>query len=92
MAGAGTGYPIWFACPEWRRLYYKRRRSQESEGHLVTLTGRTRKTPRNGLGHPRKSWTTFEFECACGHSGWSSHKDLERRAERDPREFELWPI
>lgn len=89
MAGYGTGYPTFFACPQARKIYYGTRASRgeavsrtqrERSAHDVELTGRTKPTPRNGKGHPRKSWTTFEYKCVCGHVGWSSHKDLERLA------------
>lgn len=86
MAGCGTGYPIFFECSKARRVYYGNRSSkgepvtrarQERAAHVVRLTGRTKPTP-HGKGHPRKSWTTREYACACGHVGWSSHVDLER--------------
>lgn len=76
----GTGYPICFFCAEARHIYYRDtgRQARERAEHVVTLTGRTRPTKRNGKGHPRKSWTTREYRCSCGHVGWSSHIDLER--------------
>lgn len=89
MAGFGTGYPIFFECPNARKIYYGTRSSKGEEvsrtmrarqAHVIKLTGRTKPTPRNGKGHPRKSWTTFEYTCACGRTGWSSHRDLERLA------------
>lgn len=92
MAGYGTGYPIWFECAKARRIWYGSRRQDETEAiarthrerarHRVELTGRTRPTPWNGKGHVRKSWTTFEYRCSCGHVGWSSHVSLESMAER----------
>jgi hypothetical protein len=84
----GTGYPIHFACSQARRIWHgssdeqSARTSRERREHVVELTGRTRPTKRDGKGHPRKSWTTYEYRCSCGHVGWSSHKDLERRANR----------
>jgi hypothetical protein len=89
MAGYGTGYPIWFQCAKARRIWYGPRSSAagatrtalERSEHHTELTGRTRPTPHTGKGHPRKSWTTFEYRCTCGHVGWSSHKNLERLAE-----------
>jgi hypothetical protein len=53
----------------------------ERDRHVVKLTGKTKPTPQ-GKGHPRKSWTTYQYECSCGHVGWSSHKDLERMATK----------
>lgn len=91
MAGSGTGYPIWFQCAKARRIWYGSRRNndegnertaRERAEHVTELTGRTRRTPKTGKGHPRKSWTTFEYRCSCGHVGWSSHKNLERKAEQ----------
>ncbi len=91
MAGYGTGYPIWFQCAKARLIWYGSRRQgdarnadtgRERARHVTELTGRTRPTRRTGRGHPRKSWTTFEYRCSCGHVGWSSHISLERQAER----------
>jgi hypothetical protein len=88
MAGMGTGYPNYFECSKARRIYYGNRASRgedvrrtvaERGQHAVTLTGRTRPTKQDGKGHPRKSWTTREYECSCGHVGWSNHVDLERK-------------
>ena len=91
MAGSGTGYPIWFECAKARRIWYGSRRQEDWEAagrtareraeHKTELTGRVRRTP-HGRGHPRKSMTTFEYRCSCGHVGWSCHKNLERKAER----------
>jgi len=90
MSGHGTGYPIFFHCAIARRIYYGNRASKgdavtrtnrERDAHKTTLTGRTRPT-KKGRGHPRKSWTTYEYRCACGHVGWSSHIELEREANR----------
>lgn len=72
----GTGYPIWFMCPKLRRIWP--RTSNDYRHHVTTPTGRVRPTPRNGKGHARKIWWTMEYTCTCGHTGWSSHKDLER--------------
>lgn len=94
MAGYGTGYPSHFACSKAREIYYgwrsregsavdDGRTSRERRSHVVTLTGRTKPTKRTGKGHPRKSWTTYEYRCACGHVGWSSHIDLEKMAEKE---------
>lgn len=88
MSGYGTGYPNFFRCPKARRenTYWDRHwDSRQARKHKVRLTGRTRPTPR-GKGHPRKSWTTREWVCSCGATGWSSHIDLERMSpdgERD---------
>lgn len=83
MSGYGTGFPNFFRCPQGRRDNQFWRASfdtSRARPHWVTLTGRTRPT-RPGKGHPRKSWTTWEWRCSCGATGWSSHKDLERAHE-----------
>lgn len=82
MAGFGTGYPINFMCPKLRTIYWRDRTDDRAARHQgVTLTGRVKRM-KTGKGHPRKSWTSFEYRCACGHAGWSSHKDLERIANK----------
>lgn len=83
MAGFGTGYPNFFLCPAVRRIYYKDRTDCDYRYHQISLTGRTRPTRKNGKGHPRKSWTTREWVCRCGLTGWSSHKSLERMENRE---------
>lgn len=80
----GTGYPAFFRCTTARRenrYWSKTFDRRDAKPHIVSLTGRTRPTPRSGKGHPRKSWTTREWVCSCGATGWSSHIDLERLAE-----------
>lgn len=78
---SGPGYPISFRCTRLARTWPRTRHDHDAHHH--TLTGRTRDTARNGKGHPRKSWITFEWSCTCGASGWSSHADLERIAIRE---------
>lgn len=78
MAGAGTGVPNFFACPGFRKIYWRDRKTSDLDKHRVTLTGRTRKAPGPGKGHPRKSSLSREYVCDCGHRGWSCHKDLEK--------------
>lgn len=81
----GTGYPMFFMCAKARQIWWQDsgRTTLERRQHVTELTGRTRPTKRNGKGHPRKSWTTFEYRCTCGHVGWSSHIELERQAQRE---------
>ena len=87
MAGNGTGYPNFFACAKARRIYYGSRSSrgddvtrtaEERSAHVVKLTGKTRPAPSPSKGHPRKSKLSRQYECSCGHVGWSSHYALER--------------
>jgi hypothetical protein len=54
------------------------RTAEERSRHVVTLTGKTRPSTE-GKGHPRKSRTTRQYKCSCGHIGWSSHIALERQ-------------
>lgn len=86
---AGPGYPLYFMCSEARHIWWHdiARTHRERAEHVVSLTGRSRPTRRNGKGHPRKSWTTFEWQCSCGATGWSSHTDLERLAARNACEL-----
>lgn len=74
---AGTGSPVWFRC-------YADRRG-EGIDHVVTLTGRTRpyeSKRRSAMGF-RSTNTAREYECSCGHTGWSNHVDLERLAGKE---------
>ena len=70
--GGGEGYPISFKC------------SQERKGrpgpHTCTATGRTRRPPSPGKGHPRKALLALQYRCTCGFVGWSAHIDLARAA------------
>jgi hypothetical protein len=80
----GTGYPLHFKCTVAASIVWHdwAREKRERAEHKVSLTGRTRPTKHNGKGHPRKSWTTREWKCSCGATGWSSHTDLERMEGR----------
>lgn len=82
MAGYGTGYPIAFICPVARRnraLWSGPEHGRLPDGHdEIVRTGRTKPTPRTGKGHARKLDTMYEYRCACGHVGWSSHPDIVR--------------
>lgn len=85
---AGTGSPIFFFCTRARkqRTYRDGRLSPiDREEHLVKLTGRERpyRAQRHHAFGVRSSHVSREYICACGHRGWSNHKDLERLAERE---------
>ncbi len=70
----GTGQPITFQCPVWRRTDWRRR----PPVHEVRLTGRTKPYKPKGM-RVRMTDTTREYEClSCGHVGWSAHVDLAR--------------
>jgi hypothetical protein len=74
---AGTGSPVWFRCFNERRGI--------GIDHEITLTGRTRPyRPKRMIGS-RSEFTSFEYECSCGHVGWSNHKDLARMAGAESR-------
>lgn len=75
---AGPGYPIFFRCRELASIWP--RTSYDEKRHQTKLTGKVKPTPFNGKGNPRKSWLTFQYECTCGHVGWSSHSDLQFQA------------
>lgn len=65
---AGTGRPLWFKC----------RGCGRAMAHDVTLTGQKRLVGHNGN---RVSAHSREYRCGqCGHTGWSRHRDLERKA------------
>lgn len=75
----GTGYPIYFHCPVARR----ERNWSSTEcppyprGHdRIVRTGRTKPAPSQNKGHPRKLSTSHEYECSCGHVGWTCHVDI----------------
>lgn len=74
---SGAGSPIHFVCPVARR-----NRDFTTwdlpEGHVVTLTGRSKPyVPPRAMGS-RSTFTSREYVCSCGHTGWSNHVDLER--------------
>jgi len=76
---AGTGSPTWFMCAVERREPKNRRK------HSVRLTGRTkpyRPSAGSALGL-RSTLTSREYECSCGHVGWSNHSDLARAATEE---------
>lgn len=89
MAGYGTGYPNWFICPVARRnraLWSGPDRGALPPGHdVIVLTGRTRRAPSTGKGHPRKLDRSYEYRCECGHVGWTCNADVLTRAERNER-------
>jgi hypothetical protein len=70
-ANNGTGQPYWFRCSVERSTV----RGGLPEDHVVTLTGRSRPTKGRG-GGARVSDRDREYQCSCGHKGWSRHVDL----------------
>jgi hypothetical protein len=66
---------MFFACTKARQ----ERASAGRERHVVELTGRSKAAGRRG--GIRNSDRSREYTCACGHTGWSRHVDLEYRAK-----------
>lgn len=82
---AGAGSPVLFLCPMLRRIWP--RYNADHDRHVITLTGRSRpyRAPRYSALGLRSTTTAREYECSCGHRGWSNHVDLARIAGEDPR-------
>lgn len=61
-----------------------RTRDAEHAYHRITPTGRTRpyRTARYTTLGLRSTHTSREYQCSCGHTGWSNHCDLEPNCER----------
>lgn len=89
MAGSGTGVPLWFVCPIERRNLNGGVRSYramvesgyevvERARHTVTRTGRTKPWRPNGKLHHRMLTEHHEYECTCGHRGWTRQRDILR--------------
>lgn len=79
MAGMGTGTPQWFRCWNCRRTDDWRNHDDRGWINRVKLTGLTREN-RNHRRTQRTSGLERQYECMdCGHVGWSSHVDLERK-------------
>lgn len=71
---AGAGSPVWFRCHRERR--------GEGLDHEITLTGRSRPSrgKRGSAQGTRSTARDREYTCSCGHTGWSNHIDLARKA------------
>lgn len=86
MAGLGTGQPLSFMCSVERRDKWRWRGVPHvlaARHQPIYRTGRTRSiTP--GRGRRGESLRTLaavhEYRCACGHVGWSRHRDVLRCA------------
>lgn len=70
--------PIAFCCPVGRRN--RRWRNGEllpvdERAHRITRTGRTRPNPSRNRG-PRSLAVEHEYDCSCGHHGWSRHSNI----------------
>lgn len=75
---SGAGSPNVFMCHA-QRMQWHEHRDPDSD-HVVTLTGKKRKVYRSIYTRrgPRSSDVSRQYECSCGHIGWSNHMDLER--------------
>lgn len=72
--GSGTGSPNWFRC------YRARRGEHRDQDYEITLTGRTKPYyPPRALGS-RSVFTSYEYTCGCGYTGWSNHMTLAYKA------------
>lgn len=88
MAGRGTGVPTSFRCTIARRnqrwdadlgrRFGNRAGYRYPPGHdVIHRTGRTR-PETSGNRPPRKLDRHYEYECECGHVGWSCVSGVER--------------
>ena len=76
-ANNGTGWPYYFRCSSCRK---NPPYSGAGSTTKVTLTGKTRPYTGGNRG-ARGSKTHYQYTCSsCGHTGWSRHNDLERKA------------
>ena len=79
--GAGTGSPGWFRCHDERRGLG----DPSGKNHTVKLTGRSKPYHAKRMLGSRSDFVTREYECSCGHVGWSNHIDLAYRAGEKPQ-------
>lgn len=77
---AGTGSPQFFLCPVLRRQWP--RTSAHHRLHRTIPTGRHKAGGRSVNGGMRRVARALEFECSCGHVGWSTHIELAKEAVR----------
>lgn len=78
---SGAGCPNFFQCSKCRQKNTRKKTVILGTVSRVVLTGKTRKTrPYQNIG-PRMTDTHRQYTCKdCGHTGWSRHVDLERKA------------
>jgi hypothetical protein len=80
---AGTGSPVAFRC------HVERSTLRRGGEHRVKLTGRVRPyEPRGPMGS-RSTFVAREYECSCGHVGWSNHIDLAHYAHPEMNHHDL---
>ena len=79
---AGTGQPISFSCSKCRKTTGPCRQwtsggSLTRCSHRQLRTGRTRPAPQGNSGL-RNLKDLHEYQCECGHVGWSRHVGVVR--------------
>lgn len=89
----GTGVPLTFRCSKERlERDWRGGNSRVEARHAdIVRTGRTRRAPNPGKGHPRKLPVSFEYVCSCGHVGWSCHIDVVRHPLQEGKTEETCP-
>jgi hypothetical protein len=78
----GAGSPLYFKCPVLAKVWP--RDSIDRDRHEWKPTGRF-KPAKHNRGHgkgTRQEWFRIEYECKCGHIGWSTHMDMVRLFRR----------
>ena len=89
----GAGSPNTFRCWKCRRRagqFYGRPDMGAGRFNRVDLTGKKRERSAKAPGALglRSSWIHYQYECFdCGHIGWSNHRDLAAKANREPHRF-----
>ena len=79
-ASRGSGQPLHLRC--WM-LRHTVAPLQDPAEHRLSRTGRTRKfNPIHGnIRGVRMLDTEHEYQCTCGHKGWTRHRDVLTLAE-----------
>lgn len=76
---AGTGQPLYFMCHVERRAKWRIRDNATARAWLherhspIVRTGKIR---RNVGGNTRTLSDAYQYRCACGHVGWTRHRDI----------------
>lgn len=79
----GTGNPLTFRCAKCKVLrdFDSLRAVDIERGTHVKSTGFRKRRP-GGRGPRVDHWYVYEYECECGHRGWSRHGTVRRLWER----------
>lgn len=76
---AGPGSPLYFRCTRCKTLAP---RSAANRGMNYEATGNVRPAPhrKHHARGVRSADHAYEYRClSCGHVGWSTHEDVERK-------------